>query len=162
MNRNEHLFKIVEEECSEVAQRVSKILRFGINEVEPGQVKNNEERLLDEWADLRGMMKMLEDEGLIKVPDQAEAMERKRVKVEHFLAYSKAQGTLSDVSTTSLSSECKKDSIAKSETWERVLNMLGGFVVDCFCDEGGSTCRDCTAALKLKTKIIDARERISQ
>ena len=45
----------------------------------------------------------------------------------------------------------------RAETWDRLINILGNFTVECFCDEGGTVCRDCIAAQKLKGKIEDAR-----
>ena len=60
MNRTEHLITIFGEEGSEVAQRASKILRFGVDEVQPGQVKTNAERLVDEYADIIAVAEMLE------------------------------------------------------------------------------------------------------
>jgi hypothetical protein len=93
MTRTEHLLCIVAEECSEVAQRASKALRFGMNEVQPGQAKNNMDRMIQEFADLTAAMRMaipycFDDEGFEKMVDA------KTDQVEHFLKYSEAQGTL--------------------------------------------------------------------
>ena len=46
MNRNEILLTILAEECGELTQRVSKILRFGIGNKRPGQDFSNAELLL--------------------------------------------------------------------------------------------------------------------
>lgn len=94
MNRTEHLFTITTEECAEVSQRVSKILRFGIHEIQPGKDRNNVERFLDEYADLQAVIEMLEADGVLKVPDLTERKEKKKVKVEKFLEYSRGEGTL--------------------------------------------------------------------
>lgn len=51
MNTTEHLLTIVSKECNEVAQRVSKALRFGLREVEPGQEQNNLARIIYEFND---------------------------------------------------------------------------------------------------------------
>jgi hypothetical protein len=40
MTRDEHLMTIAMEECAEVAQRVSKAVRFGMEEIQPGQPLN--------------------------------------------------------------------------------------------------------------------------
>lgn len=45
MKRHEHLLSILAEECCEVGQRVSKALRFGLDEVQPGQDLSNAERI---------------------------------------------------------------------------------------------------------------------
>ena len=93
MNRNEHLLMILAEECAEVAQRVSKALRFGLDEVQPGQELTNEQRIWGEMNDLAGVGEMLiearKSGGLCR-----EAVEAKKAKVEKFLAYSEQCGTL--------------------------------------------------------------------
>lgn len=97
MNRREHLFTILAEECGEVAQRASKINRFGVDEVQVGHADDNATRLVQEWSDLVGMMEMLQDEGHIPVIDAKKffAMkEAKKIKVEKYLKLSKEQGTL--------------------------------------------------------------------
>jgi hypothetical protein len=97
MNRKEHLLTILGEECNEVAQRCSKALRFGLTEVQPGQDLNNAERIRAEYIDLLAVMRMLAEEGYIKPVTDADLpdMEDKRQKVEKFLDYSRAMGTLS-------------------------------------------------------------------
>ena len=96
MNRLEHLYTILGEEGVEVAQRCSKLLRFGAGEIQPGQDLTNTERLRGEVVDLLAMVRMLADEGLIEPISDADlpAMEAKRQKVEKFLKYSRLQGTL--------------------------------------------------------------------
>jgi len=65
MTRSEHLLVILAEECNEVAQRVSKALRFGLEEIQPGQGKTNAERISDELDDLMAVLEMLCDEGCL-------------------------------------------------------------------------------------------------
>lgn len=88
MTRDEHLLVIVMEECAELAQRASKALRFGLSEVQPEQALTNVERIVGEYSDLAGVMEML---NIASDPALAAA---KRAKVEKFLAYSEACGTL--------------------------------------------------------------------
>ena len=92
MTRDEHLMVIAMEECHEVAQRLSKALRFGMEEVQPGQHMTNRERVTVEVADLRAMFDML------GIDDDSPFVHRlaleKRAKVEHFLNYSAECGTL--------------------------------------------------------------------
>lgn len=52
MNRTEYLLCCLAEECTEVGQRVSKALRFGLREVQPMQPLNNAERIREEMRDL--------------------------------------------------------------------------------------------------------------
>lgn len=95
MNRLEHLLSILGEECAEVAQRSSKAMRFGMDEIQPGQEKSNEERIWQEMNDLAAIGEMLIEMrgsgGLSR-----DAIEAKKAKVEKFLLYSIECGTLSD------------------------------------------------------------------
>jgi hypothetical protein len=78
------------EECDEVSQRISKALRFGMEQVQPGQDETNRERILGEFAHLCAALHML---GLSAVPDRKQFAD-KQVKVEAFLHYSHLCGTL--------------------------------------------------------------------
>ena len=93
MDRTEHLLTILAEECAEIAQRASKALRFGLDEVQPGQELSNEQRLWNELNDLAGVGEMLialrGRGGLSR-----DAVEAKKAKVEAFLKYSEQCGTL--------------------------------------------------------------------
>jgi len=89
MNRTEHLLTILAEESAEVAQRATKALRFGLDEVQPDHVWNNRERIVQELNDLWAVAEML---GICRV-DRI-AIDRKKAKVEAFLEYSKKCGTL--------------------------------------------------------------------
>lgn len=94
MNRKEHLLTIMAEECSEVAVRISKALRFGLNEVQQGQPLTNSERIVREMEDLIGVYQMLQAEH--KLPPIAQHMcDQKKKNIERYLGYSKVVGTLS-------------------------------------------------------------------
>jgi hypothetical protein len=97
MKRLDHLLTITGEEAVEVAQRASKALRFGLDEVQPGQPLSNRERLIVEINDLLAMVEMLEAEGvdMSAVGDDA-ALEAKKLKVENFLELSRFYGRLVD------------------------------------------------------------------
>lgn len=93
MNRSEHLLSCIAEECAEVAQRISKALRFGLGEIQPGQLLTNAERISEELCDLNAVVWMAVNEGLIpSFSDYGIAL--KREKVEKFMAYAKQQGAL--------------------------------------------------------------------
>jgi hypothetical protein len=99
MNRKEHLLLIVSEECNETAQRISKGLRFGVTEVQPGQLLDNADRLLGEYYDLVAAMEMLYEGGIIKnwSPERQEMHKAaKKMQVEKFLLHSKNNGTLEE------------------------------------------------------------------
>ena len=96
MTENEVLYLHLMEEAAEVQQRASKLLRFGVDEREPGQLFNNAERLRGEINDLLGVISILEENGLKKPTDSelAEAIAAKRVKIARFLKYSQVRGTV--------------------------------------------------------------------
>jgi len=96
MTRNEHLIKILEEECCETAIRASKALRFGINEIQIDQDLTNAERIVYEFNDILAMMELLYDAGLIPQIMDREAIEKKKLKIEKFFIISREQGTLTD------------------------------------------------------------------
>lgn len=94
MNRLEHLLTITGEEGCEVAQRASKILRFGLNEIQPDQPLTNAERLVQEFADLYALMEMLFEAGVISQILDGQMVIAKKQKVEEFLKYSESLGLL--------------------------------------------------------------------
>ncbi len=98
MTRDEHLLMIAMEECAEVAQRVSKAARFGLEQVQAdtdhgtGDVDEeltNAERIAKEYSDLAAVLEMIGIDG-----PRAGWMDEKRAKVEKFLAFSKKCGKL--------------------------------------------------------------------
>ena len=95
MNRTEHLLSCLAEECAEVAQRVSKALRFGLDEVQPGQDQTNAERIVEEFNDLAAVVNRLSREGVLPWADwSTEREEEKAAKIERFMAISREQGVL--------------------------------------------------------------------
>jgi hypothetical protein len=95
MNRTEHLLTCLAEECAEVGQRVSKALRFGLSEVQPGQPLRNSDRIEEELRDLFAVASILAAEGVIGwcLPEQIE-VSTKLAKIEKFMSISREQGVL--------------------------------------------------------------------
>jgi NTP pyrophosphatase (non-canonical NTP hydrolase) len=93
MNRREHLYTILQEECAEIIQCVSKIKRFGLTNTQPASGKLNLEILNDEVNDLVAMLHMLEQDGVPIVINSAK-IDAKKAKVEKYLEISKKAGTL--------------------------------------------------------------------
>jgi hypothetical protein len=93
MNRIEHLLVIFAEECIEVAQEVSKALRFGVNE-QRDLPTSNLQRIEKEFSQLLAMREMLETEGVF-INIDFKVIRDKKAKVEEYLLYSKECGTLS-------------------------------------------------------------------
>jgi NTP pyrophosphatase (non-canonical NTP hydrolase) len=56
MNKNDEIMFILQEECAEVTQAISKCLRFGIDNYKPGKPKTNREHLAEELGDLQAMI----------------------------------------------------------------------------------------------------------
>ena len=59
------ILEIMAEECNEVGQRKSKVLRFGFEEVQPNQPLTNKERLSREVGDLLFMIHLMLKLGLL-------------------------------------------------------------------------------------------------
>ncbi len=100
MNRVEMLLAQLAEECAEVAQRAVKILRFGKDEIQPGETMKNSERLTNEYLDLATIYGMLAKEGVLRPLDKVEDekyAEEKILKVEKYLKYSAELGILVEV-----------------------------------------------------------------
>lgn len=99
MTRTEHLLSILAEECSEVAHRASKALRFGLEEIQEGQGYTNSDRISIELVDLLAVVEMLEKDGALDVDesvDVEDAKYRKKQKVEKYLLYAEECGTLQE------------------------------------------------------------------
>jgi NTP pyrophosphatase (non-canonical NTP hydrolase) len=55
---------IMSEECAEVAKEVSKIMRFGPDQIKPGKEKTNIQVLEEELGDLLAMIELLVDKNI--------------------------------------------------------------------------------------------------
>lgn len=84
MTETEYLLTCLAEECAEVAQRVSKALRFSLSEIQTGQNLTNAERIMAEYADLRAVYSMLAARNIVPLVDH-ELMDTKREKVQGYL-----------------------------------------------------------------------------
>lgn len=81
---------ILIEECAEVQQRATKLLRFGRDEIQPGQPLTNAERLSKELGDLLTMIGMAEDLGLVSGKIMEERKGRKREKLAKYMQTERA------------------------------------------------------------------------
>lgn len=79
------LLTILAEECCEVGQRVSKALRFGIDEIQPGQDLTNAERIMLELGDIFAVMEKLEQHGVINQTMIGKFYEKKVPKLARYL-----------------------------------------------------------------------------
>lgn len=86
--RNTHnVMSILQEECAEVIQAVSKINRFGLNNAWNGVT--NKEALITEIGDVVAIISVLIDETDINISAQQinAAVEKKLIKLKEFLPY---------------------------------------------------------------------------
>lgn len=89
------------EECNEISQRVSKALRFGLEEKQPRQDHTNRERIVDELVDQKAVLELLIEEGIFKEENIIASMsktniEARKLKIKHYLEYSRSCGRLTD------------------------------------------------------------------
>lgn len=97
MNVKEHLLLVAMEECDEISQRISKAIRFGLEEIEPGQELNNTDRIILEYCDLQAVIEMLQERNLFPYAESMRFPKRimdKKLKLEKYMAYSKELGLL--------------------------------------------------------------------
>jgi hypothetical protein len=94
MNTKEYLLTCLSEECSEVSHRISKALRFGLQEIEPEQEFTNAERITTELTDLIAIAELLNEMNLIPTFHNEYAKNIKRQKVHKYMMYSKKIGVL--------------------------------------------------------------------
>jgi len=88
MNRKEELLVIMQEECAEVTQAISKIFRFGEESYHPKDRKKitNSTHLETEIGDIMGVLKLLIEEGHINGDKIMKAAEDKVKKLDKFMA----------------------------------------------------------------------------
>lgn len=96
LNEEQYLQICCAEEAAEVAHRISKILRFGLNEVQPGQDKTNRTRLEDELVDFTAIVHLMGMKGIVNMrhPDLQKSFEAKIDKVRKYMQYSRDRGIL--------------------------------------------------------------------
>lgn len=102
MTTNENYLILLMEECQEVAQRASKALRFGLDEVQEGQHETNAERLVNEIMDLDTVLELLVEKGLLVFPKEFDRdiyMKLKKAKIQKYLEYSISRDIINDGET---------------------------------------------------------------
>ena len=76
---------ILQEECAEVIQAVSKIRRFGADNVKPGKPKTNRDHLEEELGDMLAMIDIMLELSLISLDNLEIA---KKAKIEKLKKWS--------------------------------------------------------------------------
>lgn len=83
MKPNEHeILSILQEECAEVIQAVSKVFRFGFDACHPSEFRNNRQRLEEELGDLQAMIFLLIENGIVSKENLHNAEQQKFTKLE--------------------------------------------------------------------------------
>lgn len=82
---NNEVMDILQEECAEVVQAVSKIRRFGIDNAKPGTEYSNREHLEEEIGDLLAMIDILQINNIVSWGNLHKA---KRAKIEKLKKWS--------------------------------------------------------------------------
>ena len=79
------ILTILAEECAEVIQRAAKLIRFGRDEIQPGQPLTNRQRLSQELGEVQGLVWMAAELELVSQADIARHAVLKEDKVRKFL-----------------------------------------------------------------------------
>lgn len=122
MTTQEHLLSCLAEECAEISEqcaalavRVSKALRFGLNEQQSGDLRTNAERIAIEIGDLLGVAEILVEAGVI----HREVVVAKKLKVVNFLAYAKEIGSVVDIERSIVFKHIREgESIGRNSEYE--------------------------------------------
>jgi NTP pyrophosphatase (non-canonical NTP hydrolase) len=86
MNTKEkEVMDILQEECAEVIQAVSKISRFGLDNYKPGKPKTNREHLEEELGDMLAMIDIMLEKSVISLEHLEVA---KKAKIEKLKKWS--------------------------------------------------------------------------
>ena len=73
---------ILQEECAEVIQAVSKISRFGLDNYKPGKPKTNREHLEEELGDMLAMIDILQSMDIVSYSNIERAQTAKIEKLK--------------------------------------------------------------------------------
>jgi NTP pyrophosphatase (non-canonical NTP hydrolase) len=82
MSAINEIMSILQEECAEVIQAVSKINRFGLDNHKPGKPKTNKEHLEEELGDLLAMIDLLQSNGVVSLESLETAKNAKFEKLK--------------------------------------------------------------------------------
>jgi NTP pyrophosphatase (non-canonical NTP hydrolase) len=75
---------ILQEECAEVIVAVSKISRFGIDNLKPGKPKTNRQHLAEELGDLQAMIEIMYELDIVYPAEIKEYADAKREKLKQW------------------------------------------------------------------------------
>jgi NTP pyrophosphatase (non-canonical NTP hydrolase) len=81
-DKQKEVMLIAQEECAEVIQAISKVFRFGMDDVHPTTNKSNRDSLEEEVGDLLCMIELLQEHGIVNSTSVLNANVRKRNKLK--------------------------------------------------------------------------------
>ena len=81
-NVEKEVMLIAQEECAEVIQAISKVFRFGMDDIHPTTNKSNRDSLEEEVGDLLCMIELLQEHGIVNSTSVLNANVRKRNKLK--------------------------------------------------------------------------------
>lgn len=84
-SQTKEVMDILQEECAEVIQAVSKISRFGLDNLKPGKPKTNREHLEEELGDLLAMVDIMLEQDIVSWGNLEVA---KKAKIEKLCKWS--------------------------------------------------------------------------
>ena len=84
-SKEKEVMDILQEECAEVIQAVSKISRFGIDNFKPGKPKTNRDHLEEELGDMLAMIDIMLELRVISIDNLEVA---KKAKIEKLKKWS--------------------------------------------------------------------------
>lgn len=96
MNRQEHILTCLTEEASEVSKEVSKINRFGADDIHPNSKESHAEKLVFEFHDFLAVYQMALDELGVDFEINEKLLKRKKEKLENMIKLSKKLGTIQE------------------------------------------------------------------
>ena len=83
-NKTEEVMSILQEECAEVIQAISKINRFGIDNSKPGTLYTNREHLEEELGDVLALVDLLREMNVVSWGNMEAARKAKIIKLKQW------------------------------------------------------------------------------
>jgi len=83
-SQHKEILDITQEECAEVIVAISKISRFGLDNVKPGKPLTNRQHLAEEIGDLQAMIDLCIVTGLVDQEEVDQATENKINKLKQW------------------------------------------------------------------------------
>lgn len=83
-SKEKEILDITQEECAEVIVAISKISRFGLDNVKPGKPLTNRQHLAEELGDLQAMIDLCIVTGVVSKDEVSTAADNKIAKLKQW------------------------------------------------------------------------------